>query len=284
MIGIRREDADMPETAEKLRVRILIYFLDSGVSDGSVTKIARTLGVEKYVISRAISAMEKDNLIHRQGRNLSLTEKGGELAHLYEERLEMITNYLMGEGVDMESASQDAMSWSICSTDHSLEVLRTVREQKRVKAALREQAYFSGTALCKAMREGIYRCSFLIYREEMKNGTHLSQANDVFEHPCTLRMNQGEGTLFLKTKAVTAGNVSLGRSMKVTVRNLQYFHHGYYVKAETKGNIIAIPAKCLKFTNIGSGHLFHGSVPIRMELASSGSTIPETKAVFTLIF
>lgn len=283
MVGIRREDTNMPEAAEKLRVRILMYFLDSGASDCSVTKIARTLGVEKYVISRAISAMERENLISRQGRKLSLTEKGEERASTYGERMEIIANYLMGEGVDMESASQDAMSWAICSTEHSMDVLRTAREQNRVKMALKEQAYFSGTTLCRAMRDGRYRCSFLIYREDARDGNHLSMANGGFEHPCTLSVNQGEGTLLLKTKAVTARSAVSGRAMTGIVRNLQYFYHGYYVKAETKGDIIAIPAKCLKFVNIGAGHLFHGSVSIRMESSASHAHMPESGAVFTVI-
>ena len=53
----------MQNEIETLKVRTLLCFLKREAEDCTVTKIAKTLGEEKYTISRILSVLEKDGLV-----------------------------------------------------------------------------------------------------------------------------------------------------------------------------------------------------------------------------
>ena len=85
----------MKDNAEILKLRVLLCFLKLAPSDCSVTGIARTLGREKYAISRAVSALEAEGLVDRTDvRRPRLTERGHAVAGHYAERFEIALNHL----------------------------------------------------------------------------------------------------------------------------------------------------------------------------------------------
>ncbi len=160
-----------------------------------MTGIARTLGKEKYAVSRAVSSLEKDGLVQRENaRSPQLTEAGRQAASRYSERFETALNHLLYEGVDLESAKQDAFVWTLYCTDSTMETVRATEERYRVKYELRGQKQFSGAALCKKLKDGCYSLPFLIFREHIKDGSNLSMANEGFEHPCSLYVKDGSCT------------------------------------------------------------------------------------------
>ena len=102
----------MPDTPEILRLRVLLCFLRENEKDCTVMEIARTLGEEHYTVSRAIAALEKEGLISRkQPRRPQLTEAGRMQAQRYAERISTTMNHLLYEGVNVESAKNDAFYW-----------------------------------------------------------------------------------------------------------------------------------------------------------------------------
>ena len=134
----------MEDSARIFRLRVLLCFLRFVPSDCTVTAIARTLGEEKYSVSRAIASLEKEGYIDRtDARNPLLTEKGYMVARHYSERLEITLNHLLYEGVDMESAKKDAFVWALCCTDSTMEAIRATEERYRVKYELRDQKQFT---------------------------------------------------------------------------------------------------------------------------------------------
>lgn len=140
----------MKDNAEILKLRVLLCFWKLSPADRSVTGIARTLGKEKYAVSRAVSSLEKDGLVQRENaRSPQLTEAGRQAASRYSERFETALNHLLYEGVDLESAKQDAFVWTLYCTDSTMETVRATEERYRVKYELRGQKQFSGAALCK---------------------------------------------------------------------------------------------------------------------------------------
>lgn len=78
----------MDDNAKIFRLRVLLCFLRFAPSDCTVTAIARTLGEEKYSVSRAFASLEKDGcyafpfLIFREhiksGSNISIANEGFE--------------------------------------------------------------------------------------------------------------------------------------------------------------------------------------------------------------
>ncbi len=276
----------MDDNAKILRLRVLLCFLRLAAVDRNVTGIARTLGEEKYSVSRAIASLERDGYITREDtRNPRLTEKGMSAAKRYSERLEITLNHLLYEGVDMESAKRDAFVWALYCTDSTMEAVRATEERYRVKYELRDQKQFTGASLCKKLKDGCYAFPFLIFREHIKNGTNLSMANEGFEHPCNLYVKNGVGTVQLRAVPHSAKSQLSGMMMSGRVTSIRYFDSGRFVSAEPNGQIFSFPAEVLQFVNVGSnaGQILHGSVCLQMECSVGSIHMPESVAIFSML-
>lgn len=276
----------MEDTSKILRLRVLLCFLRLTPSDCTVTGIARTLGEEKYSVSRAFAALERDGCITRENsRAPLLTELGYGTAKRYAERLEITLNHLLYEGVDMESAKKDAFVWALYCTDSTMEAVRATEERYRVKYELRDQKQFSGAALCRKLKDGCYSFPFLIFREHIKNGTNLSMANEGFEHPCSLYVKNGAGTVQLRAVPLSAKSQLSGKLMSGRVKTIRYFDSGRFVSAEPNGQIFTFPAEVLQFVNVGSnaGQILHGSVCLQMECSVGPIHMPESVAIFSML-
>ncbi len=276
----------MSETMDILKLRTLLYFLNEDSKTCRVTNIARTLGEEKYTISRMISSLEKEGLVEREKLRIPvLTEKGRTEARRYAERIEITMNHLMYEGVDTDSAQKDALYWALYNSERTMEAIRETEERYRVKYELREQRYFTGRQLCQKLHDGIYQFPFLIYREHVQNGSNLSMANEAFENPCTISVKNGVGIIQLRIKSVTAKSAVSGLEMCGKVKKIQYHDSGNYVNAEIRGNVISFPAAALNFINVGSkeGQILHGSVCLKMESTAELMHMPLSTAIFTVL-
>ena len=269
-----------------LKLRTLLYFLNEDSKMCGVTNIARTLGEEKYTISRTLSSLEKEGLVDKTDvRCPVLTEKGRIEAEYYAKRVEITMNHLMYEGVDTDNAQRDAMYWAIYNSERTMEVIRETEERYRVKYELREQKFFTGKQVCQRLHDGIYQFPFLIYREHVQGGTNLSMANEAFESPCTISVKNGVGTVQLRMKSVTAKSALSGKQISGRVKKVQYHDSGNYINAEIRGNVISFPAGVLNFVNVGSkeGQILHGSVCLKMESTADQMHMPYSMAIFTVL-
>ncbi len=276
----------MEDNAKILRLRVLLCFLRLAPEECTVTAIARTLGEEKYSVSRALASLEKEECVCREDvRNPRLTEKGRLLAERYSERLEITLNHLLYEGVDMESAKKDAFVWALYCTDSTMEAVRATEERYRVKYELRNQKRFTGGTLCKKLKDGCYSFPFLIFREHIKNGSNLSMANEGFEHPCSLYVKNGIGTVQLRAVPVSAKSPRSGMRMSGRVKSIRYFDAGRYISAESNGQIFSFPAEVLQFVNVGAdaGQILHGSVCLQMEASVGPIHMPDSTAIFSML-
>lgn len=267
----------MANAADILRLRVLLCFLKSDAKDCTVTGIAKTLSIEKYVVSRVLAALEKEDYINREDiRNPIITEKGYRYAVYYSERLEMALNHLLYHGVDVESAKRDAFNAALYCSEKTMDVIRATEERYRVKYELHKQKHFSGSAFCKRIKDGCYQFPFFISCEHAKNGNNLSSANDRFEHPCDVYIEKGIGVIRLRAISPLGIKPMDSPDMKV-----KYLDCDRYISAESNGQVFSFPAEALQFVNIGSGTepLLHGSVGIQIE---DGQTSAET-AVFTIL-
>lgn len=277
----------MSASADILRLRVLLCFLKSDAADCTVTGIARTLNEKKYSISRALAALENEDYINRDDvRNPILTEKGYKAAVRYSERLDISLNHLLYEGVDIESAKRDAFYWSLYCTDRTMDVVRATENRYRVKYELREQKQFSGAVLCKKLNNGCYQLPFLICSEYVhNNGNNLSIVNEGFEHPCSLCVENGVGTIKLRSRLMSVLSQQSGEKVQEHVKSMKYSYFDRFVSAESNGSVFSFPAECLNFVNIGSGvgQILDGSVCLHMDYSGGSTYLPETKAIFTIL-
>ena len=276
----------MSDTYGILRLRVLLSFLKDD-DTCTVTGIARTLNETKQSISRILIGLEKDGLVNREDqRHPILTKKGYALAQSYSERINISQNHLIYEGVGIDDAKQDSYYWALFNSDNTMDIIRSSEKKYRVKYALRGKKHFTGTTLCKLLDDGEYTQPFIFYREHIKNGNNISMANEGFEHPCTLSVKNGVGMIQLQAIPIVQKSMSSGEEMCGEIKSLQYFDSGLYVGAEKCGNILSIPASVLNFINIGEGisQVLHGSVCCKMQCNVGVAHMPESIAIFTLLF
>lgn len=275
----------MTDSRDILRLRVMLCFLKEDSESNTVTGISKILGEEKYKVSRILIGMEKNGLLDRSDtRHPVLTESGRREAERYAERLEITLNHLLYEGVDSENARSDAFYWALYSSDKTIESVRTAEERCRVKYELREQKQFSGSTLCKRMKDGIYRFPFLIYREHVKDGSNISVANEGFEHPCILTVKGGIGTLQLHAVDICIKSEVNEKKIHGKVKNLKYYDSGSLISAEKNADLLSFPASALNFDNIGAGQgqILHGCVRLKMEYTAGMLHMMESTAIFTI--
>ena len=276
----------MMEVTSVLQLRVLLSFLKEDHETCTVTGISKTLGEEKYTVSRVVAALEKEGLIDRSdSRRPLLTAEGRRVAERYQERIHVTLNHLTFEGVDLESAKQDAYHWALYNTDQTMEVLRNAEEQYRVKYELRDRKSFGGAEISRRLKDGSYQFPFLIYREQVKDGRNLSMGNEGFEHPCTLSVHNGVGTVQIKAVEIRMRSKSGKGMLKGTVKNIKYYDGADFIGADITGNIWSFPLKSLQFVNIGNGigQLLHGSVCLKITSTVGQIHMPESIAIFTMI-
>lgn len=272
------------DSAEILKLRTMLLFLNRNQKNCTVTAISRILGEEKYRISRLLTEMEKEGLVDKTDpRDPHLTPEGQQKAHVYRDRIEVITDHLMYEGVDVESAQKDAFHWALYNTECSMEAIRKSTEKYRIKSLLRGQRMFGGATLCRQMKDGIYQFPFVVYREKAEGGNPISMADEAFEHPCTIGVEGGEGVLRLRTQTITMAVGDRGEKQIGRIKEVQYYEYGNLIPAEINGNVISIPMSALQFLNLGEGQIFHGSVCLNLQISCGWEHTKTANTVFTVL-
>lgn len=262
-----------------LKLRILLCFLQAGDDGCTVTALSKTLGEEKYTVSRMISALDREGLVDKSNiRHPLLTQKGRKEAQRYSERISTTISHLMYEGVDMENAKKDAFYWALYCSEQTMTAIRYTEERYRVKRELCESKCFGGTLLAKILSDGEYKFPFIIYRDNFKNGNNISSANNCFNHPCVLNIKNRTGNIqlcFIRNSGSTYKRI----------KNIKYYYDDLYYNAEMYGDILQIPIEALKFENLGSGigQVLHGSVCIKMQYYGKYENQHEITAMFTIL-
>ena len=276
----------MVEGLSMLQLRILICFLNAGAEGCTNSSLSKTLGLEKYTLSRACMELEKMGLLDRTNiRRPQLTERGRQEAEFYHDRMDMAISHLRYEGVDVATATQDAYHWALYNSEETMNVIRTTTEIYRLKYKMRDKTSFSGADLCKVMADGTYEFPFFVYRQKAENGDLLSMGNVGFESPCTMTVKNGVGTLQMHVIKASVISPKDGSRMDGKVQKLKYMQYGDYNTAELIGDVVSIPVAALKFVNVGTGtaQILHGSVAIRVTSSAGSKNMPESDAVLTLL-
>lgn len=271
----------MPTSPDILRLRVLLCFLTDDKSAATVTEISKTLGEQKYKITRVLSVLEKEKLIDKSDpRNPKLTEYGLQEAKKYEERISVILNHLIYEGLDTESAYHDALYWSLYSTEKSMQIIRATEKQYRVKYTLKDKSNFNGSVFCRHIKDGTYHFPFVIYREQIENKSNISDTNNCFEHPCTLIVKNGAGTLQIRA----VNTFSYNKRNHIVIQSIQYIDGDIPIRAEKSANIFSMSANALNFINIGTGavQILHGSMCLKIQYTQQNCTAEQT-AIFTIL-
>ncbi len=272
---------------EEMRFKILMCFLQFSEENRKITKMAQSLGMEKYEMSRQVALLAKEELIDRSDvRNPMLTPKGRLLAEKYANRMKLAQNHLTFEGVAKEEIMKDALMLTLYCSDSFFETLQLLEETMRMKQFFAERKTFSGSEFCEQIKDGNYTFPFIIYREKVKGHNNISMANDGFVHPCEVIIRENGGVILLKAIEMNENSKFNGVKMRGMVQHLKYYDGKEFVEAVVSGGFIQIPLNCFHFVNIGSDtmtRVLHGSICLKMRCSVGEIHMPESTAIFTVL-
>ena len=240
----------MHNNIEILKMRILTCFIKMSKSNCNVTGLAKSLSEYEYA-----------------------------------EKIDVVANHLLGEGVNPVAAKQDAFLLSMYCTNDTLSVIKEIEDKMRIKQVTDSYSNFTGKKLCHKLGDATLELQFVMYKNSVKNNTNISMANEGFYHPCILTVEKGEGLISLKAKNMSRKSRLTGKKMNGKVSVFKYFDGTSFVEAERQGDIVTFPIEAMNFISMGESRdrILHGSLPIRLGCSVGCMHMPESPAIFTLI-
>lgn len=286
----RKGDFFMPETTEALtllQIQILLYYLEAETKKRTVTDAARSLGISKWAVTRAMDALEKLDIVERvENRKTILTVFGKRLAEEYHSQMKLLEQYMQYEDIPPAKIQDNALrALAAGFSDEFMERLAEQEGRMRLKEIFAGRRSFGGREICEHLKDGSYFFPFIFYREQIKNHSNLSMANQGFENPCELIVKEHEGLVYLTVKIVSAESMSSGRRMEGRINKMQYLYNGEFRDAGVDGRYVFFPVTALQFIAMGKGRdtLLHGSVCLKMQCSVGDMHMPESMAVFTML-
>ena len=276
----------MPETLTPFQIQLLLYYLEAEPKKRTVTDSARILGTTKWAVTRALDALEKQNVVERQeNRKTVLTASGKKLAEKCRGQMKILEQYMQYQDIPPVQIKENALR--ALSAGFSDEFMARLAEQEgrmRLKEIFAGHRDFHGGEICNHLKDGSYYFPFIIYREQIKNHNNLSMANRGFENPCELIVKDHEGLVYLAVKTVSAESMSSGKKMEGRVNKMQYLYDGEFRDGGIDGRYVYFPVTALNCIAMGKGRdtLLHGSVCLKMQCSVGDMHMPESTAIFTM--
>ena len=276
----------MPETLTPFQIQLLLYYLEAEPKKRTVTDSARILGTTKWAVTRALDALEKQDVVERQeNRKTVLTASGKKLAEKCRGQMKILEQYMQYQDIPPVQIKENALrALSAGFSDEFMERLAEQEGRMRLKEIFAGHRDFHGGEICNHLKDGSYYFPFIIYREQIKNHNNLSMANKGFENPCELIVKDHEGLVYLAVKTVSAESMSSGKKMEGRVNKMQYLYDGEFRDGGIDGRYVYFPVTALNFIAMGKGRdtLLHGSVCLKMQCSVGDMHMPESTAVFTM--
>ena len=276
----------MPETLTPFQIQLLLYYLEAEPKKRTVTDSARILGTTKWAVTRALDALEKQDVVERQeNRKTVLTASGKKLAEKCRGQMKILEQYMQYQDIPPAQIKENALrALSAGFSDEFMDRLAEQEGRMRLKEIFAGHRNFHGGDICNYLKDGSYYFPFIIYREQIKNHNNLSMANKGFENPCELIVKDHEGLIYLAVKTVSAESMSSGKKMEGRVNKMQYLYDGEFRDGGIDGRYVYFPVTALNFIAMGKGRdtLLHGSVCLKMQCSVGDMHMPESTAIFTM--
>ena len=264
------------------RLEYLLYLNADEKKTVTITELARYFQVSKASASRNISYLVEQKIVC--GDSLKLTEEGKILSRRYREELRLMEEYLQ-ETVDMDETEkrENAMQMVICLTDRMKEQLFRKIRLNRIFQRLKPLRNLTFSEFADGMEDGDYPVAFVIYREDFERGKYLSMADRGMEHPATLRIGKGAGTIRLKAVALERRNLMERLMLRGKLAELEYEGKKGFQPTTKDGDNYSFPAEALDYTFHAEENLLIGNCRIRTYAPLKEKKIHIRTAIFSMI-
>lgn len=264
-----------------VRVKILLSILKMKEKELSAANIAKTLHISKSTVSRAADSFANEKILYE--KELKFTPYGEKQVKRIDHEKEILQNWFISEGgMSFQEAEDQAIHLLLCTAEQTRELLIEKLASATNRCALCDVDGFCEMCIDYLLADGEYSIAYTIYKDNSKEHLQVSMANEGFCHPGILRVKDGVGYVYLKSKRLVRPLPTGKGMMSGQVDEVAYLMNHQFKAAVRNNNIWSFPTSCMKFTyNKGEGVLL-GSAPLKMKCSSGSMYMPESVAIFTL--
>lgn len=251
----------------------------------SAIRVAQKLEVNRTTVSRNLSWYQLHGFLDGDYR---LTQLGKEWLDSYTQRKERLESWLVHNGIDEETAGEDAFEILNHCSDEVISLLckggRMCKECDQYPQQ-KEANWFgiSGEKLTaelgKYFPDGTYPLHFAVYKEETeKSLLELSMANSGFEAPAVLKIEDGTGTVCLKRKTMRQQS-AMGQWYRGMLAVLKYEQDALFREAVIERDTVFIPLSAFRIVYEKECRTVRGMARVLMSCTAGEQAMPESSGL-----
>jgi Mn-dependent DtxR family transcriptional regulator len=248
----------------------------------SISGIADKFNVNRSSVSRSLATLIDQGLLTD---NYELTSVGKHYLAEYKYKHDVITGWLMKNGIDEEDARQDTYKILEVCSDKTIRMLGQGGEFCKACNYFRKKGHkliIEGNELQQYINRGEYQVPFIFHKDKKRSPDQISMANDAFYHPATLVITKNSGYLALRTKQMEQKSLIDKLSLAGKVDKIKYEYQNQIREAEISETMVKLPIEAMKFLYIKEDDILQGYVNLTMTCSVGIIHMPESTAILTI--
>jgi Mn-dependent DtxR family transcriptional regulator len=248
----------------------------------SVSQIAIKYNVNRSTVCRSLTALIDQGLLNER---YELTSVGKHYLTEYKYKHEIITGWLVKNGIGEETASQDTYKIMEVCSEQTIRMLGQGGEFCKACSYFRKRGHklvIEGNELHQYINRGEYQVPFVFHKDKKRTPEQISMANDAFYHPAILVITKDSGYLSLRTKQMEQKSLIDKLRLAGKVEKIKYEYQNQVKEAVISDTMVKLPIEALKFIYIKEDDILHGYVNLTMTCTVGVIHMPESTAILTI--
>ena len=239
----------MTEIKGFLAGQIMLCYMNMDEKELNVTSLARTLGVDKYAVSRVLGRMEKEGLVNKDNpRKPLLTAIGRKKAKQFNEKMNISMSFLMENGGVYNGIDEDAVSMALALSDEVLKRMTGQRKALTKKAIDRD--IIEGYSLQKYFEDGTYMADVSL--TDIKQRTKKIGSGRSY-----IKISSGRGMVYVDASVFDTAGKSSNASLKIKYTSS---HGDESYEVMHMGKVICFPVDEVQFACFNDNRMLLGDV------------------------
>ncbi len=248
----------------------------------SLTQIAEKYKVNRSTVCRSLSALVDQGLLDEQ---YVLTSVGKQYLSEYKYKHEVITRWLMKNGIEEEDARRDTYKILEVCSEKTIRMLGQGGEFCKACSYFREKGHklvIEGNEICNYIKRGEYQIPFVFHKDKKRSPDQISMANEAFYHPALLVITKNSGYLSLRSKQMEQSSLIDKINLAGKVNSIKYEYQNQIKEASVTETMAKIPLEALKFIYIKEDEILQGYANLTMTCSVGILHMPESTAILTV--
>ena len=238
-------------TNDTVKEQILLCYVNQDEKLLNVTNLAKTLGIEKYVVSRAMSDLEKSGMMDRSNpRKPFLTNLGLIKAREYDHKINAVTDILFQKGDTYDGMQEDASLMAFKLNDETLNRIGVCQNLLKRKIT---RKIIEGYKLPTYLQEGYYNGNFEL--------TYINNNGEfeTLDGTCNIKIKNNNGMVYMDRKVINT-------TISEPIEHIYYENLGENTgHIGINGSMVFIPLEFITFTHMDQSSIFLGKIKLLLD-------------------